>query len=265
MSEEIKFKDDQVFLTKAGLKFPGFKEATITEMKAALREELFISEIQTCEAASYSLAMVVRFALGLSAEGGAVVAVVDDCLAGHVVLGTVRHLRNAGAVCDIICLNDPKQSSKTFSQLLKPLEVMKVEIKQLGSGYSIQDMSARASDSHNVLYGLYGSSNPEVGNIADALNELSTPIHAIGCPTGINPDTGETIKSPLFASSTLSLGAPLQGLNKGRDYAGRHYLCDISIPREVYLRGGFDLAPLFAEQPVFQILPYSPEENQDSE
>ena len=265
MSEEIKFNDDQVFTTKAGLRFPGFTESTLKDMRSALRKELFISEIQTCEAASYSLAMVVRFALGLSAEGGAVVAVVDDCLAGQIVLGTVRHLRNAGAVCDVVCLNDPNESSGTFSQLLKPLEIMKVEIKQLGSGYSIQDMSARAADSHNVLHGLFGSSHPEVGNVSEALNELSTPIHTIDCPTGIDPDTGQSIKSPLFASSTLSLGAPLQGLNKGRDYVGRHYLCDISIPREVYLRGGFDLAPLFAEQPVVQILPYSPEEEEKSE
>ncbi|MEZ4754219.1 MAG: NAD(P)H-hydrate epimerase [Bdellovibrionota bacterium] len=264
MNEEFIFSDEHVFTTKAGLKFPGFKAATVFEMQQALLTELHISELQTCEAASYSLAMVVRFALGLSADGGAVTAVVDNTLAGCVVLGTARHLRNAGAVCHIICLNNPAESSEIFQRFLKPLEIMKVDITQLGISTSIEDLSAKAANSHNALLGVYGSSNSQIPKIADSLNELSTPIHCVSCPPGIDPDTGSVLNSPLFASSTLSLGAPFQGLNLGRDYVGRHYICDVSIPAEVYLRNGFDLSGLFSEQPVSQILPFSAEEDEEA-
>ncbi|MCB0318733.1 MAG: hypothetical protein KDD56_08240 [Bdellovibrionales bacterium] len=260
MNQELFFSDDQVFVTKAGLKFPGFSSNSIKSMIESLQEELFITEIQTCEAAAYSFAMVIRFALGLSAEGGSVVAFVDDTLAGKVVLSTLRHLRNSGAVCQLMCLNNPNESSDSFKHLIKPLEVMKIAINQVSDSYTIKQAVAEATNSHNVLYGLFTSTNDKVFNINSELNELSTPIHAVYCPTGINPDTGASIKDPLFASSTLSLGAPLVGLNKGKDYAGRHYLCDISLPREVYSREGFDLSPLFSEQPVFQIFPFEDKE-----
>jgi hypothetical protein len=58
----------------------------------------------------------------------------------------------------------------------------------------------------------------------------------------------------------LSLGAPLKGLNPGKNYVGRHYLCDISFSHAIYQKHGGDLSGFFSDQPVIQIYPLTTDE-----
>lgn len=255
----MSYDKDPVFQTKNGIIFPGFTKEQLRTMFLQLESDLGLTAAQYCEAASYSMAMVVRYALGLTAEGGKVTGLIADTRAGWVALGTLRHLQNCGAGVHLITLPDPEQGSADLKLQLKPL---------LKSGAQLHPwsllidknplISELFSTSHNIICGLYDPSNDnklQHPELVQTLNDLSTPIHCIEAPLGINEDDGKPGAEPLFASSTLSLGAPFTGLFWGHQYVGRHYLCDVSLSPHVYSQAGFDLSLLFAEQPVVQIHP----------
>ncbi len=252
----VAITNEPLFKTKAGLAFSAFRPESISRMHSAL-SELGITNTQIVEAASYSFAMVARFALGLSALGGKVCAVVGDCRAGYTALATLRHLVNSGAEGIILTLTDATKGSSDFKQQLLPLSKMGVPIALIDDASATSNLAQTVGDSHNVLCGLFGATDGVAITPAliERLNELQTPIHSVEAPIGVDLVTGAINGTPLFASSTLSLGAPFSGLHKGHEYAGRHYLCDISFTKSIYLAEGHDLAPIFSEQPVTQILP----------
>lgn len=256
--------DEAIFRTKSDFRLPAFSCAQLAALHQAL-PALGIEPAQIVEAASYSLAMVVRYALGLSAEGGQVGAIVSDCLAGAVALATIRHLANSGAVAQIILLGD----ERTFkSPARKQLEISaKMQTATCGwrnEAANRPRLGSLLESCHNIICGFSDPLNPDApsadSTLIEMLNEASTPLHCIECPYGIDPDDGRPSPQALFCSSTLSLGAPLKGLYNGSEYAGRHYLCDISITPAMYESCGVNLAGLFAEQPVLQIYPLKPEE-----
>jgi NAD(P)H-hydrate repair Nnr-like enzyme with NAD(P)H-hydrate epimerase domain len=240
------------FVSKTGYAIIGF---TPDEKRALLEgvTALGIHRLQMVEAASYSFAMVVRFALGLSAQGGKVLALVGDCLAGEVVAATVRHLANAHASVTVFTLGDTLSAS--LEAQLTPLRKMGVTFVTLSSLSDITPLSAALGDAHNLLLGLYDAPRTEEGlpALATLLNESQVPIHAVEAPLGVDTLTGKLTPHALFASSTLSLGVPLIGLAAGSDCAGRHYVCDISCTSELYGSEARDLTVLFTDQPVVQI------------
>lgn len=253
------------FQTKQGVHFNGVSTAQLNALRNELRDEYGILPIQTIEAASYSMAMVVRFALGLSAAGGKVCAVAKDSLAGCVALATVRHLVNAGANAQVLLLvEDPTQISAELTRQVAPLKKLQVPLPDLGAVSEIDGFTEFLSSAHNVIFGTFAQEtigDEFVQGLSDLLNEERTPVHCIEAPAGVDPDSGAALATPLYASSTLSLGAPFAGLYAGRDYVGRHYLCDVSASAQLYRKHQCDdLSGFFSDQPVVQILPIEPEE-----
>ena len=253
-----------LFRTKNDTTLPAFSSAQLRVLHQSL-SDLGIEAEQIAEAASYSLAMVVRYALGLSAQGGQVGAVISNSLSGSVALATVRHLVNSGAVAQLILLADESSYTGHTGRQLSFLKKMHVAMcSWTGEPGEKPRMNSLLESCHNIICGfsdpLSSSLQAVDPALLELLNEASTPLHTIEAPFGINPDTGAPGPAPLFCSSTLSLGAPLAGLFTGSDYVGRHYLCDISLTPEMYQSCGANLAGLFAEQPVLQIFPLKPEE-----
>lgn len=246
---------EALFRSKTGALMPGLTKAAYGSLWRELLSDWSILTTQVVESASYSMAMVVRYALGLSATGGKVCALVADSLAGWTALATLRHLSNAGAQGIVIIAAE--QSSAELILQLAPLKKMGIECARL-SELSAEELSQIFTSCHNVICGFYALQaqfGPQADGVVSILNELRTPVHCLEAPLGMDVDSGRSLGAPLFASSTLSLGAPLIGLYYGNDYVGRHYLCDISIPPALYAKYTADLSPLFAEQPVVQIFP----------
>lgn len=248
---------DSLFRTEAGLAFKGISLKDRSALFEALEKELGVIPVQYCEAASYSFAMMVRVALGLSAEGARVAALVDDCQSGWVALATMRHLINAGTNCHILIHEQAESYSDNFAHQIHPLKAMGASIYAFSDYNELKEHIAVITDSHNVLCGLYRSDRAvdSAKDLVDLLNEIQTPVHCLTAPLGVDVDTGARVGPPLFASSTLSLGTPLKGLYSGADYVGRHYVCDVSLSTELYKRYGADLSKLFSEQPIVQIFP----------
>lgn len=215
---------------------------------------------QICEAAGYSFTMVVRYALGLSAQGGKVVALASECLAGWVALAAARQLANAGATLHVVLVLDPGKSSPELEAQVHTLQQMGVPVEHWSFRQDVEQFASLIEESHNVLCGLHG--HPEdVHTVVEAysaiLNELSTPVHCVLCPPGVEAESGTLAANALVASSTLSLGAPLSGLFYAQENAGRHYIADISCPVSLYEKLGLTAGTLFAEQPVTQLSPIS--------
>ncbi len=247
-----------MFQTKAGLQIPGISSKDLLALRSTLQEDYGLTLAQIVEACSYSMAMVVRFALGLSASGGRVACVFDDTLTGLIGIATVRHLINGGGEAELIFIGDIETASPDLELQLRPLDRMGQSLTLWKSVDDNHHIASILQSCHNSLCGYYElgrTPSPFENNINELFNELTTPIYAIESPPGLDPDTGKRNGSALYASCTMSLGAPLQGLLVGSENVGRHYVCDISFTKELYEKVGMDLREVFADQPVQQITP----------
>ena len=82
-----------------------------------------------------------------------------------------------------------------------------------------------------------GLDKPVQGLLAaliDKVNHLRPPVLAVDIPTGLSADTGEVLGAALQAEVTVTYGWPKIGqiLPPGRDYVGRLWQVDLSIPPE---------------------------------
>lgn len=251
------------FKAKSGARIAGISLAAFREILKDLQETYLLSPLQISEAAGFSMAMVVRYALGLEAAGGQVVGLARDCISGAVTAATLRHLANSGANVMIGIESEPGEItpdtsaiSKAYISQLEALNAIEVPIF-LFHQVPKEDLETCVNNSHNIIMGLYDeredNNAKELWPVIDILNESATPIHCIGSPLELDSDSGKSLKNPLYASSTLSLGVPFKGFESAKDLIGRHYVCDISIPvalREKHKIGGDGL---FSEQPVVSV------------
>lgn len=253
------------FKAKSGAIVNGLGLETFREILSELQDTYCLSPLQISEAAGFSMAMVVRYALGLEATGGQIMALTKDCLCGAVAAATVRHLVNAGASAMIGIEVEPADIgpdtnpiSLAYMKQLEALNALEVPIF-LFSQVAKEELESGIRNSHNVIIGLYDeqtdNSCKDLNTVIDSLNEAATPIHAVGAPLEVDVDSGKGLSNPLYASSTISLGAPFAGFIAAKDFIGRHYVCDISIP--LLLREKHQLAAqdLFSEQPVVSVEP----------
>jgi len=241
------------FHDSEGRCFDGLTLEKKAHLLSRTRELTGISIEKMVESASFSLAMVIRYALGLSAKDGHLAVIIKDSLVGAVALAGARHLKNAGAIPTIYLLETPK--SEAVLTELKIHSFLETEI--IPENLVKTELETRIISYHNVLLGMYDGIeiSPPLLPIIELLNDVSTPIHCVDGPPGIHPDTGATSKDKIFASSTLSLGAPFCGFKKAKEFVGRHYVCDLSIPKKLYKEVGHELNELFNSQPVVQIFP----------
>lgn len=243
-----------MFISKRGGAIRGFSSDEFVQILRT-SEELGVSPIQMAEAASYSYAMVARSSLGLSSKDAILTVLISDSLAGCIALGTLRHLFNSGANGNVFLVGTTLEHiSADLAVFIQPLLNCGVSVQACNNFSDIAALRTSLESSHAALCGLASTTFAQQlqKDITDLLNELSTPIHSVIAPLGINWDTG-TGTDPIFSSTTLSIGVPLTGLETSRESVGRHYLCDISIPKRVFDDRGEDFTHTFSEQPITQL------------
>jgi YjeF-related protein N-terminus len=218
--------------------------------------------LQIAENAAFAWAMVVRNALGLNCSGGQVTALVRENLFGLVTLATARQLLNSG--CRLTVVVDCSATGPlrdTFQGYLTAVARRGAIVETHPGFQSWIEGSLRRLDSHMILFAPDSPSELPVegrySRLCESLNDAQTPVHTIGWPAGIDPDTGRITGEALYASSTLSIGAPLRGLADTSDYVGRHYLADAQWDRGLYASLGYDGEPLFREQPIIRLNEFS--------
>ena len=254
------FMSASTFRTETSQAFRGVSATELAGWRAEATNVLGLSSTQTTEAASISLAMVLRTALALTANDAEVCVIADDSPRGWVAIAALRQLVGAGAHGVVLLVPPPGDLSAELTRQLDTVDKMEIPIAHWSSA-ELEAATQLFTSCHAAIVGVTLDSNaPLAREIAEFLNDQSTPIHTVELPIGVDADTGVGQPYALYASSTLSLGLPLQGLIAASEFAGRHYLCDISLPRKAYEAIGVTTQPLFCEQPVIRIFPPTPAE-----
>jgi hypothetical protein len=256
MAEETLISATTLFKTQTGHTVP---VCSLSQWQAALSDLTrldAIQHIQIIEGCGFSFAMVVRFALGLSADGGVVTLFVTDTFYGWIALACARHLLNAGGTVRIVLVGTECLSSFESGCLLPALEQRGASVRPWVGDSLESEIRELIDGSHNVLFGAADAAPPQspwLKQLGHYLNDSAVPVHTVGAPLGV------TLSHPLgvdalYASSTLSLGLPLVPVTDNTDLLGRHYLADVSFSLDTYRKLGYAGPPLFAEQPVIRLL-----------
>lgn len=251
------------FLTREGEPVPECSWVDWCALMARGQEQDDISPLQAVETAGFSMAMVLRFALGHTASGGVLSVFAADSFFGWTAVAAARHLLNAGCELRVLLPQFTTDFSPLFTQLLTPLDQRGATLYGWSSP-EWGEIHGVVESSHAVLCGLADAQRviaPFHNSFAIQMNESRVPVHCVGAPLGLSPEVTPGVGEKLFASSTLSIGVPLASLKNGSDMIGRHYLCDAGWSSNDYAQLGFTGRPFFCEQPVIQLkTPPEPEE-----
>jgi NAD(P)H-hydrate repair Nnr-like enzyme with NAD(P)H-hydrate epimerase domain len=232
---------------------------SLWEMKLAQLTQQGLSAAQLVEGGGYSLALVVRSALGLTAAGGSVTVFASDSFYGWVSLAAARHLVNGGAAVVVVVPAPTTSLSTTSSQVFESLLSSLLATGAQCGMWEIptwEHVGSVVEQSHNVVFGLADaetSLHDYLVRVGEEMNESRVPVHAVGAPYGLRLAETHRSDSELFASSTLSLGLPLTAIAHTGDLLGRHYLADLSWNLDWYRALGLQGEALFSSQPVIRV------------
>ena len=270
------------FFAPTGAIIPLVELAELRRIIDWLVQEGAISLDSLIEGAAYSLAMVLRSALGLSASSGRVLVLVTSDLGGAVALAAARQLSNAGATVRPIFVPElvgqadnldqlKERLSANFDRQCAALAALGIEVSQ----ESIETLPALLNlelvSYHAVIWGdcsLPGDQgftpertdqvNRAFKQIVELFNNSAVPVHSIVAPAGLldyrSRPNSVLADAVLFSSSTMSLGVSLQFSQREAEHLGRHYLADISIPAKSYQGELEEFIPPFCEQPVIRLV-----------
>lgn len=157
-----------------------------------------------------------------------------------------RYLANAGLPVAVFLLGERAQvggDARVNLDILSHLGITVAEVRTEADLNPVIHRLAKAGLIVDALLGT-GLNSPVKGLIADMiehLNHLRAPVLAVDIPTGLSADTGAVLGVALKAEVTVTYGWPKLGqiVPPGRDYVGRLWQVDISIPpslaRDVHL------------------------------
>jgi NAD(P)H-hydrate epimerase len=151
-----------------------------------------------------------------------------------------RYLAQAGIPVAVFLLGrrrDVKGDARVNLDILAHHGLSVAEVTSEEELNPVAHRLARAGLIVDALLGT-GLDKPIRGLLAaliERVNQLRPPVLAVDIPTGLSADTGEVLGAALAAEVTVTYGWPKLGqiLPPGRDYVGRLWQVDISIPPDL--------------------------------
>ncbi len=148
-----------------------------------------------------------------------------------------RYLANDGVPVTVWLLAEKGQVQGDARVNLDILDRMGVEVSEILTEEDLGGALPHLSRVELIVDALLGTGlNSPVRGLMAALighlNQLRLPILAVDIPSGLSADTGEPLGGAVKADVTVTYGFPKLGqvLPPGRDYVGRLWQVDISIP-----------------------------------
>jgi hydroxyethylthiazole kinase-like uncharacterized protein yjeF len=148
-----------------------------------------------------------------------------------------RYLANAGIPVAVFLLGPRDRVSGDARVNLDILAPLGVEVEEVLTAEALNPVAHRLAQAGLIVDALLGTglNSPVHGLMAElieCINDLRAPVLAVDIPTGLSADTGEVLGVALKAQVTVTFGWPKLGqiLPPGRDYVGRLWQGDISIP-----------------------------------
>jgi len=152
-------------------------------------------------------------------------------------LVVARYLANDGFPVTVFLLASRDQVKGDALVNLKILEAMGLEVEEVLGEDQLSAVGHRMSRAELVVDALLGTGLDSsvrglFAPLIDRLNQVRTPVLAVDIPSGLSSDTGQPLGTAVEADVTVTYGLPKLGqiVPPGRDYVGRLWLVDISIP-----------------------------------
>jgi hydroxyethylthiazole kinase-like uncharacterized protein yjeF len=148
-----------------------------------------------------------------------------------------RYLANAGIPVVVFLLGQRDQVRGDARVNLDILAHLEIEVEEVLTDADLNPVIHRLAKAGLIVDALLGTGlNSPVeglmGALIERLNHLRAPVLGVDIPTGLSADTGEVLGVALKAKVTVTFGWPKLGqvVPPGRDYVGRLWQVDISIP-----------------------------------
>ncbi len=148
-----------------------------------------------------------------------------------------RYLANDGIPVTVFLLAEKNQVQGDARVNLDILDQIGVEVVETLTEEGLSPAAHFLSRAELIVDALFGTGlNSPVRGLMRALieriNHLRPPVLAVDIPSGLSADTGEPLGVAVQADVTVTYGFPKLGqiLPPGRDYVGRLWQVDISIP-----------------------------------
>lgn len=160
-----------------------------------------------------------------------------------------RYLAQAGVPVAIFLAAARDQVKGDAQVNLEIAARLGIEIVEVREEKDLNPLAHRLARSGLIVDALLGTGlNSEVRGlyrlVIDEINHLRPPVLAVDIPSGLCADTGQPLGAAVEAQVTVTYGWPKIGqiLPPGRDYVGRLWQVDISIPPELAQKAGVELA-----------------------
>ncbi|MBW1916457.1 MAG: NAD(P)H-hydrate dehydratase [Deltaproteobacteria bacterium] len=148
-----------------------------------------------------------------------------------------RYLAHEGLPVEVLLLAEKAQVRGDALTNLDILEQIGVRVEEVTSGEALLPRIRDVYNSELIVDAMFGTGlNAEVRGlyqqVIELLNELPVPVLAVDFPSGLCADSGQPLGVAVEAAVTVTYGWPKLGqiLPPGRDYVGRLWQVDISIP-----------------------------------
>ena len=152
-------------------------------------------------------------------------------------LVVARYLANAGEEVAVFLLASRDQLQGDARVNLEIAASLGIEIVEILGEEDLNPLMHRLARASLIVDALLGTGlNAEVKGLLrtliDKVNHLRVPVLAVDIPSGLSADTGQPLGVAMEARVTVTYGWPKIGqiLPPGRDYVGRLWQADISIP-----------------------------------
>jgi hydroxyethylthiazole kinase-like uncharacterized protein yjeF len=164
-------------------------------------------------------------------------------------LVVARYLAQAGTPVAVFLAAARDQVQGDAKVNLEIAARLGIEIVEVKEEKDLNLLAHRLARSELIVDALLGTGlNSEVRGLfrllIDEINHLRPPVLAVDIPSGLCADTGQPLAAAVLAQVTVTYGWPKIGqiLPPGRDYAGRLWQVDISIPLELAQKVPTELA-----------------------
>lgn len=245
-----------------GANVPSVTAEQMAEVDRSAIEDYGVTLLQMMEQAGSHLAEVVRVEIGGDLVGRSVVVAVGPGNNGGGGLVAARHLANRGAIVRVVLARPALRMTEAARHQLATLIAMGTEC--CVATYDLEDnelesVLAGADLIVDAVLGYRIDSAPrdEAERLIGFIVRSGRPVISLDLPSGMLPDTGESLGVVISAQATLTLALPKPGLvaQAGAAHTGRLYLGDLGLPSALYAGLGIRTDHVFQAGRIVEVSP----------
>ncbi len=225
------------------------------EVDRAMLDDYRIDLVRMMESAGRNLAQLARIRfLDGDPRGHRIAVLAGTGGNGGGALVAARRLHNYGAEVDVFVTRTDERFAPVPGHQLEILRAMGIEIDRASDVATADDLDLIIDGV--IGYSLQGAPRGEAATLIRWANDQATPVLSLDAPSGVDTTTGTVSEPAVRATATMTLALPKEGLRAPgvEGQVGELYLCDISVPSELYSRFlDIEIGPIFAQSDILRL------------